>query len=145
VRPNASAAEESQVAKLVSLGVKFGALACILVVPQHYAIELQLLGGVWILQTFPAIAIGLFGGWMHHRAVLAGWAVGIGLGMVMVSRGHFAALYPLPIGDHVVPIYIALAALVANLIVASALTPVFDALRIPRRTAEVPRIEAALS
>jgi SSS family solute:Na+ symporter len=145
VRPGAGPAEESRVAKLVSLGVKFGALVCILVIPQHYAIELQLLGGIWILQTFPAIALGLFTGWVHHRALLVGWLLGIALGVAMVSKTHFSAVYPLTLGGRVVPIYIALAAVVVNIIAAVALTPVFDALKIPRRSGDAQRIVAALS
>ena len=41
-------------AKLVSLVVKVGALAFLLLLPTQFAIDLQLLGGVWMLQTLPA-------------------------------------------------------------------------------------------
>ena len=68
LRPNASDAEESRVAKLMSLLVKFGALAFALGDTQ-YAINLQLLGGVWVLQTFPAIVFGLYTKWFHPRAL----------------------------------------------------------------------------
>ena len=51
-------ARESNIAKIVSLGVKIGALVFIIFLPTQYAIDLQLLGGVWILQTFPAIVFG---------------------------------------------------------------------------------------
>ncbi|MEA2223396.1 MAG: hypothetical protein QOH83_1772, partial [Solirubrobacteraceae bacterium] len=34
--------------------MKVGALVIIVTLPTKYAIELQLLGGVWILQTLPA-------------------------------------------------------------------------------------------
>ncbi|MDQ0753929.1 hypothetical protein QF034_008160 [Streptomyces africanus] len=37
----------------------------------------QLLGGIWILQTFPALVGGLFTRWFHRSALLAGWAVGM--------------------------------------------------------------------
>ena len=43
----------------------------------QYAINFQLLGGVWILQTFPALVFGLYTGWFHRKALLAGWAVGM--------------------------------------------------------------------
>jgi len=43
----------SQMAKWVSLVVKFGALVFIVFVPLQYAIQLQLLGGIWIIQTLP--------------------------------------------------------------------------------------------
>jgi SSS family solute:Na+ symporter len=132
IRPAAGQAEESQVAKLVSLAVKFGAVVTILVVPQQYAINLQLLGGVCILQTFPCIAFGLYTNWFHHRALLAGWAVGMILAIVMVNAQHFAAVYPLQFGGHPFPVYTAVAALIANLAVAALCTPLFDALRLPR-------------
>ena len=59
LRKDASHADEARIAKIVSLGVKLGALVIIVTLPTKYAIELQLLGGVWILQTLPAIVIGL--------------------------------------------------------------------------------------
>src|SRR6202044_2039048 len=45
--------QESTMAKLVSLVVKAGALVFILFVPTQYAVQLQLLGGIWIIQTLP--------------------------------------------------------------------------------------------
>ena len=51
--------QEAQMAKWVSLIVKFGALIFIVFVPLQYAIQLQLLGGIWIIQTLPAVLIGL--------------------------------------------------------------------------------------
>jgi len=54
VNPNISHASEAAVAKIASLVVKVGALAFILFLPTQYALDLQLLGGLWILQTFPA-------------------------------------------------------------------------------------------
>src|SRR6266700_1761135 len=62
-RPDASPAQETRVAQFVSLIVKAGALVFIVFVPLQYAIQLQLLGGIWILQTFPAIVIGLYTRW----------------------------------------------------------------------------------
>src|SRR6201996_2762893 len=50
--------QESHVAKLTSLIVKVGALVFILFVPTKYSIQLQLLGGIWIIQTLPPVIIG---------------------------------------------------------------------------------------
>ena len=47
-------------AKIVSLAVKFGALAFVLELPTTYAIELQLLGGLWTTQLVPSVVIGVF-------------------------------------------------------------------------------------
>ena len=68
-------AQEAQVSKLVSLVVKFGALLFVLFLDKQNAINFQLLGGIWILQTFPAIVFGLYTRWFHRWALLAGWAV----------------------------------------------------------------------
>ncbi len=131
LRPACTGKEEASVAKLVSLGVKFGALAFILGAPQKYAIQLQLLGGVWILQTFPAIVVGLYTRWLHRWGVLAGWAVGMGVGTWMAATLDFkGTVYPLHLGGLTVPGYAALWALVVNGVVAVVLSVVLNALGI---------------
>jgi solute:Na+ symporter, SSS family len=72
--------EEAVLAKLMSLVVKIGALAVIIFVPTQFALDLQLLGGIWMIQIFPAIVFGLFTRWFNSWALLAGWAVGTILG-----------------------------------------------------------------
>ena len=52
--------------------VKFGALAFVLFLDRQNAINLQLLGGVWILQTLLAIVVGLYTRWFHRWALLVG-------------------------------------------------------------------------
>src|SRR4030088_2627306 len=51
--------QDAQMGKWVWLIVKLGALVFILFVPTQYAIYLQLLGGIWIIQTLPAVMLGL--------------------------------------------------------------------------------------
>ena len=77
LKRDATHAQEAQQSKYASLLVKFGALLFVLFVSTTYALDLQLLGGVWILQTFPAIVVGLYTRWFHRWALLAGWAVGM--------------------------------------------------------------------
>src|SRR6478672_3834377 len=79
-RPDATPSEEAQVSKIASLLVKVGALVFVLALSRSFAINLQLLGGVWVLQTFPAIVVGLYTRWFHRWAVLAGWAAGMAYG-----------------------------------------------------------------
>src|SRR5208337_639988 len=57
MKPACTDAEESQVAKIVSLMIKIGALVFIFFIPFQYAIQMQLLGGVWIIQTLPAVML----------------------------------------------------------------------------------------
>jgi solute:Na+ symporter, SSS family len=119
--------QESQMAKWVSLIVKLGALAFILLLDTQYAIQLQLLGGIWIIQTLPAIIIGLYTRWFNEWALLIGWAVGTVAGTWMAAAVKFGAMYPLTIGGWTFTVYIALSTLVLNLIVAAVLTPMFNA------------------
>jgi solute:Na+ symporter, SSS family len=148
IKPAASDADESRVAKITSLVVKLGALAFIIFIPLQFAINLQLLGGVWILQTFPAIVFGLYGRWFHDRALLIGWLVGMVLGTAMAVSQQFSSVYPLHIGASILPAYAALYAFVANMIVAVVLTPILDAVRLPRRpdaTAPTEYVESPLT
>jgi len=126
-RRSASDAEEASVSKIASLVVKFGALAFVLTLNTQNAINLQLLGGIWILQTFPAVAIGLFTRWLHRWALLAGWAVGMLYGTYQAYQvstpliPHFAgSTAKIPVLGQTG--YIALTAVVINLIVAIVLT-----------------------
>lgn len=126
-KPGCSAREETEVAKLASLVVKFGALAFILFLPQKYAIQLQLLGGVWISQTLPAVVLGLYTRRLHRHALLIGWITGIVAGTAMVaSLGFASSVYPLRIVGVTVPCYAALASLIINLAVTVVLTWLFN-------------------
>ena len=46
-------------AKVASLLVKVGALIFIIFVPVPFALQFQLLGGLWIIQILPALVFGL--------------------------------------------------------------------------------------
>ena len=91
---NATDKQEAQMAKWVSLVVKLGALVFIVFVPLQYAIQLQLLGGIWIIQTLPAVLIGLYTRWFNPWALLVGWAVGTATGHL---HGGFGQLHGEPI------------------------------------------------
>ena len=75
--------EESFLAKLVSLIVKVGALLFIFLVPTKFAIDLQLLGGVWMAQIFPAVIFGLYTRWFSGVALLIGWICGMVVGTAL--------------------------------------------------------------
>jgi SSS family solute:Na+ symporter len=59
-----------------------GALLFAVSLPKTFSINLQLLGGIWILQTFPSIVFGLFTRWLHRYALLAGWLTGMLYGTI---------------------------------------------------------------
>ena len=135
--PAATPKQEATQSKLVSLVVKFGALAFVLGLDAQNAINFQLLGGVWILQTMPALVFALYTRWFHRWALLAGWAVGIVYGTVVaygvprvgVPNTHFGGpLAVMPFTD--TKGYIALTAFVINVLVAVVLTFVFRAMKV---------------
>jgi SSS family solute:Na+ symporter len=128
LRPQCTLAEEAQVAKVVSLVVKFGALLFIIFLPQQYAIQLQLLGGIWIIQTLPAVIVGLYTRWFDARALLVGWFVGVVAGTWMAATLAFkSSVFPLHLFGLTVPGYAAVYSLVLNLAVAAVLTAVLRA------------------
>jgi SSS family solute:Na+ symporter len=113
---------------------------------------MQLLGGVWILQTLVAIVAGLYTRWFHRWALLAGWAAGMAYGTIQAylqkvpnsttklvdgkpvtttaGMRHFgSSLAEFPMTH--TKVYIAITALLINIVVAVVLTLVFRALRTP--------------
>ena len=135
INRDATHAEEANQSKLVSLLVKFGALVFVLALSKNLAINLQLLGGVWILQTLPAIVIGLYTRWLHRWAVLAGWAAGmawgtwLAYGVASPTQKHFGGPLVFFPGTET-KVYIALLALALNLVVAAVLTVVLRAAKV---------------
>ena len=91
--------------------------------PTQYAIQLQLLGGIWIIQTLPAVMLGAYTRWFDGWALVIGWAVGMIAGTWMAIASHLTSTYPLAIGDWSFPGYSALYTVVLNLVVAVVLTP----------------------
>ena len=112
----------------MSLIVKFGALIFILFVPTQYAIQLQLLGGIWIIQTLPAVMLGAYTRWFNGWALLIGWLVGTVAGTAMAIAANLVAIYPITFAGFTFPSYTALSTVILNLAVAIVLTPVFNAL-----------------
>ncbi|HLI89151.1 MAG TPA: sodium:solute symporter [Ktedonobacteraceae bacterium] len=122
---NATDRQEASVAKLVSLIVKFGALLFILYIPTTYVLNFQLLGGVWILQTLPAVFLGVYTHWFNRWALLIGWAAAMIAGTGMFIATNFTSTTTTIFG---LPMYQAVIALVLNLIIAIVLTPIFEAI-----------------
>lgn len=136
IKPNATHAEEARVGKLVSLIVKAFALVFVLTLDKQNAINFQLLGGIWILQTLPAIVFGLYTRWFHRWALLTGWAVGMAYGTITaynvvnpVTKGHFGgSLANMPVIGELG--YIALTAFAINVVVAGLLTFILNAMKV---------------
>src|SRR6185312_3785370 len=145
LKKDATSEQEAKVAKVTSLVVKLGAVAAILFLNPQFSIDLQLIGGVIILQTLPSVALGLYTRWLHRGALVAGWVAGMVAGLWMVyeipklnpdgtvARAHFGgssfALSKLGF-DTKVAVYAGLLALLVNLVVAVLVTAVLRAMKV---------------
>nr|WP_221383215.1 sodium:solute symporter family protein [Actinoplanes polyasparticus] len=138
---NASPAREARVSKITSLLVKFGALLFVVGISPQFAIDLQLIGGVIILQTLPSVGIGLYTRWFHKGALIAGWAAGMGAGLWMLylvpnaatKHEHFggSAIALSKLGfDSPRTLYVGFLAVAVNLIVAAAGTLILRAAKV---------------
>jgi SSS family solute:Na+ symporter len=126
-RPDCSDADEARMAKIVSLVVKIGAVVFILAIPQSYAIQLQLLGGIWIIQLLPPILLGLYTLRFNAMALFAGWVAGTVVGTAMAAtQGFTSSVFPLEALGVTMPGYAALYSVLVNFLVAFALAPIFD-------------------
>jgi len=137
---DATPKQEAKQAKWASLVVKFGAVAFILFIDPQFSIDLQLIGGVIILQTLPAVAIALYTRWLHSKALIAGWVVGMAWALYLlwtipnpaIGKEHFGGsaltLSQLsivgwhPFAGSTMQIYVGVVALVANLLVGALVT-----------------------
>ena len=122
VNPAMKGSEEASIAKLISLLVKVGALAFIILVPTKYAIDFQLLGGVAMIQVFPALVFGLYTRRIHGMALLIGWIVGMATSFFLAwGPTIWTPVWPTPLGFSV---YIGLFSVAINALVAVILSVV---------------------
>ena len=137
INPKCTAAQESNVAKIVSIVVKFGALIFVLELQSTYAIQLQLLGGIWMCQTLPSVLLALYTRFCHPMALLAGWATGLITGTWMVSQLDFkSSTFTIALFGMEFPAYAAVSALLLNLAVSYGLTLIINAVSNPVRRDE---------
>jgi solute:Na+ symporter, SSS family len=111
--------EQTRVARWASVFMKAGALAFVIFLPQKDAINLQLLGGVWIIQTLPAVILGLFTRWFDKRALFLGWLAGMVAGTWIAASQDFIPTWLTNIFGVDLNLYTAIWSVVLNLIVAT--------------------------
>jgi len=138
LKKDATPRQEARVAKITSLVVKLGAVAAILFLNPQFSIDLQLIGGVIILQTLPSVALGLYTRWLHRGGLIAGWVAGMVAGLWMVyeipklnpdktvARAHFGGLG----FDTKTTVYAGLLAVLVNLVVVLVVTAILRAMRV---------------
>ncbi|MEJ7831646.1 MAG: sodium:solute symporter [Nocardioides sp.] len=136
LKKDATPAQEAKVSKVMSLVVKGFALVFVLTLDKQNAINFQLLGGIWILQIFPAVVFSLYTRWFHRKALLAGWAAGMiygtvsAYGVVSPTSDHFGgSLVNIPALGQMG--YIAVTAFVLNLVVTVLVTVALNAAKVP--------------
>jgi SSS family solute:Na+ symporter len=137
IRPNMSATSEIRITKISSTVFKFVALGFVFVVPATYAISLQLLGVILIIQILPAVFFGLYVKSLRKGPLIAGLIVGIVSGILMVEyTNHFGALtsslFNIPIFGS---LYVAVVALAFNLIISFGGSSILN-----RRSKVIPRL-----
>ena len=142
LKKDATNAQEASVSKIASLVVKLGAVLFIIFLDPQFSIDLQLIGGVVILQTAPSVALGLYTRWLHRGGLIAGWVAGMSLGMWMLydianpttGRKHFGgSAFPLSdFGfDTKLTIYVGFVAVAVNILVAVIVTLILRATKTP--------------
>ena len=138
-RPNASDREEGMVSQIVSVALKLGAVGVIVGLKLTFALEFQLIGGVVVIQILPSVVLGLYTRWYHRWALIGGWVAGMGLSVYMLyvtpgkTTSHFgSASFALSTWgfNTTATIWTGIVGVVANLVVATALTPLLA--RLPR-------------
>src|SRR4051794_7170936 len=139
---SATPSQEATVSKITSLVVKAGALLVNLALDPQFSIDLQLIGGVLILQTLPALILGLWHTAAHRWALFAGWAAGLAAGLWMLydtpnpvtGKTHFGGpQYALThFGfDTKMAVYTGLLALIVNLVVVVVGSAILRAFKVP--------------
>jgi SSS family solute:Na+ symporter len=141
LRKDASPADQARVSKLASLVVKFGALLFIVAIDPQFSIDLQLIGGVIIIQTLPAVALGLYTRWFHKTGLIAGWVAGMLAGLWMLytvpnpatHHAHFggSAFNLSHLGGPDMTIYAGFLSLFVNALVAVIATLIARSARLP--------------
>ena len=142
LKRDATDADEARVSKIASLVVKLGAVAFIVFLDPQFSIDLQLIGGVIILQTAPSVALGLYTRWLHRGGLIAGWVAGMALAFWMLwkipnaatGRAHFGgSAFPLKNFGFDSPkmIYVGFVTVAINLIVAVLATLILRAMKTP--------------
>jgi solute:Na+ symporter, SSS family len=133
-KPDASPKLQTRMSQWVSLLAKLGGLLFAIELPRTFSINLQLLGGVWILQTLPTVVFGLFTRWFHRWALLIGWLGGMAFGTIAAYRvsspttSHWAAPEDILFGHHY---YIGISAVIINIVLSAVFSLIFNAFKVP--------------
>lgn len=109
--------------RLLALALLLFALGFVIFVPTRYAINLQLLGVIWMVQIVPAFILGLYTRALHPKALLLGWVAAMATATWMAagtitSSGSLSPNITFIYWGHPISAFIALYGLAINLAVA---------------------------
>jgi len=117
-RPDLTDKQETTIAKWASAIFKFIALGFIFLLGNSYtlAVQLQLLGGVIIIQLLPSLFFSLYTNFFSKEALALGLIAGVGTGLILeyyesVSTGALQTFYSTPIGG----LYVAVVSVLINI------------------------------
>ena len=126
-KPKIGAKLETKATKWFAVIFEFVALGFVFIVPATYAIQLQLLGGIIILQTLPTVFVALFTDKLNKYGLGFGWLVGIISGIYLVEAvNHFGLLSSSLMSSPFGLLFIGATATAINLVIAlvwSAISP----------------------
>lgn len=109
--PDATPKTEVRVARITSLLVKVAAVGFVFSLREQTAVNLQLLGSLWIVQTLPTVLSAMTRRRARPSALLTGWAAGMVVGTWLAVDSGFTSVVPV-LG---VPVAIAVIALAVNI------------------------------
>jgi Na+/proline symporter len=118
IRPKMTPAGETRTAQVFAVIFKFLALGFVFIIPATFAIQLQLFGGILILQILPSFVFGVMTKRINRYALFLGLLVGVFLGIyMMVAANHYAIWTTTLIATGLGPVFIGMLALLANIAV----------------------------
>lgn len=117
IKPDISSNGETKIAKIAAVVFIFLALGFVFLFPLSYSVQLQLLGGIIILQTLPSLFLGLISNKLNKYALMTGLLAGLASGIYWMEVANKFGIWTttlLPINNSIGPIFVGFLALLVN-------------------------------
>ena len=137
LKPNISPKTETKISKYSTIIFAFIALGFVFVFPLTYSVQLQLFGGILILQILPSVFLGLITNKLDKYSLMAGLIVGIGTGIYFMEIANKFSTWTttlLTVNSQLGPLFIGLLALSINLAIVLIGTLIVRSLKIKNKT-----------
>ena len=137
IKPKMTDKQETRVAQVFAVIFKFLALGFVFLIPATYAIQLQLFGGILILQVLPSFVFGMITKKLNRRALFFGLLAGVISGIYMMGAANSYATWTTTlIGTGLGPVFIGMIALAINIIIVLVGTYLANAMKITNSLSE---------